>query len=207
MASAVVHCALRPRYMRGFLEDPLYPVMLDIRGRDCLVVGGGGVALRKVQGLVEEGARVTVVAPEVVEPLVAMADRGEIELERGRYQAHARGGWALVFAATDDRETNAQVFCDAEESGIWCNVADDPEFCAFHLPARVRRGPLQLALGSAGEAPFVIRRLRQLFERRLGEEWAEWLPAAVPAPNHRLRSFGCAESWRFQIHLPHPLAD
>ncbi len=153
--------------------------MLDIRGRDCLVVGGGGVALRKVQGLVEDGARVTVVAPDVVQPLSEMAERGEIDLVKGPYAAHASGGWALVFAATDDRETNAWVYRDADEAGIWCNVADDPEFCAFHLPARVRRGPLQLALGSAGEAPFVIRRLRQLFERRFGEEWAEWLPAAA----------------------------
>ena len=153
--------------------------MLDIRGRDCLVVGGGGVALRKVQGLVAEGAGVSVVSPEVVAPLAEMAERGEITLHREPYGGQVSNGWALVFAATDDREVNARVFREAEAAGIWCNVADDPEFCAFHLPARVRRGPLQLALGSAGEAPFVIRRLRQLFERRFGEEWAEWLPAAA----------------------------
>ena len=143
------------------------------------MVGGGGVALRKVQGLLEEGARVTVVAPEVVEPLASMAAQGKIGLERRAYRADAANGWALVFAATDDREVNAAVFRDAERAGVWCNVADDPELCSFHLPARVRRGPLQLALGSAGEAPFVIRRLRQLFERRLGAEWTEWLDAAA----------------------------
>ena len=157
----------------------MYPVSLDIRNRRCLVVGGGGVALRKVQGLVADGAKVTVVSPEVVGPLAGMAETGEIELERRAYDGDVTKGWALVFAATDDREVNALVFRQAEDAGIWCNVADDPEFCAFHLPARVRRGPLQIALGSAGEAPFVIRRLRQLLERRFGEEWAEWLDAAA----------------------------
>ena len=157
----------------------MYPVTLEVKDRRCLVVGGGGVALRKVQGLVEEGARITVVAPEVVEPLTEMADRGEIDLERRPYRGDANDGWALVFAATDDRETNATVFRDAEEASVWSNVADDPELCSFHLPARVRRGPLQIAIGSAGEAPFVVRRLRQLLERRFGAEWGEWLSAAA----------------------------
>lgn len=157
----------------------MYPVMLDVRGRSCLVVGGGGVALRKVQGLVEESARVTVLAPALVDPLEVMAARGEILVERRSYAGDARSGWALVFAATDDRAVNAQIFADAEAAGAWCNVADDPEYCSFHLPARVRRGPLQLALGSAGGAPFAVARLRRLLERRFGEEWAEWLDAAA----------------------------
>ena len=157
----------------------MYPVSLEIKNRHVLVVGGGGVALRKVQGLVEEGARVTVVAPEVVEPLAEMAERGEIVIERRSYCGEADHSWSLIFAATDDHETNARVFHDSEEAGIWCNVADDPELCSFHLPARVRRGPLQIAIGSAGEAPFVVRRLRQLLERRLGPEWGEWLSSAA----------------------------
>jgi uroporphyrin-III C-methyltransferase/precorrin-2 dehydrogenase/sirohydrochlorin ferrochelatase len=157
----------------------MYPVSLEIRNRQVLVVGGGGVALRKVQGLVEEGARVTVVAREVVEPLAEMAVRGEIVIERRDYCGEADHSWNLVFAATDDRETNARVFHDAVKNGVWCNVADDPELCSFHLPARVRRGPLQIAIGSAGEAPFVVRRLRQLLERRLGPEWGEWLSSAA----------------------------
>lgn len=157
----------------------MYPVSLEVKNRHVLVVGGGGVALRKVQGLVEEGARVTVVSPEVVEPLAEMAERGEIVIERRHYRGETDHSWSLVFAATDDRETNARVFHEAEGAGVWCNVADDPELCSFHLPARVRRGPLQIAIGSAGEAPFVVRRLRQLFERRLGPEWGEWLSSAA----------------------------
>jgi uroporphyrin-III C-methyltransferase/precorrin-2 dehydrogenase/sirohydrochlorin ferrochelatase len=157
----------------------MYPVTLEVKGRHCLVVGGGSVALRKVQGLVDEGARVTVVAPEVVEGLAEMAERGEIQLRQREYHADADRSWSLVFAATDDRETNAGVFRDAEEAGVWCNVADDPEFCTFHLPARIRRGTLQIAIGSSGEAPFVVRRLRQLFEHRIGSAWGRWLESAA----------------------------
>jgi precorrin-2 dehydrogenase/sirohydrochlorin ferrochelatase len=157
----------------------MYPVTLEIQGRRCLVVGGGAVALRKIQGLVEEGAQVTVVSPEVVEPVAMMAEKGEIALERRTYRGDAAGRWSLIIAATDDREVNQSVFRDAEAHGVWCNVADDPEFCSFHLPARVRRGPLQMALSSAGEAPFAVARLRRLLERRFGPEWAEWLAAAA----------------------------
>jgi uroporphyrin-III C-methyltransferase/precorrin-2 dehydrogenase/sirohydrochlorin ferrochelatase len=157
----------------------MYPVSLIVTDRQCLVVGGGGVALRKIQGLVEDGARVTVIAPEVVDPIAAMADHREIVLERRRYDGDAVGEWALVFAATDDRETNAQVYRDCESHGVWCNVADDPDYCSFHLAARIRREPLQIAIGSAGEAPFAVSRLRRLLERRIGEEWSEWMAAAA----------------------------
>lgn len=157
----------------------MYPVTLELKGRRCLVVGGGGVALRKIQGLVEEGARVTVVAPEIVEPIAAMFESSEIELAQRPYDKDAAGEWSLVIAATNDREVNEQVFRHAEERGIWCNVADVPDICSFHLPARVRRGPLQMALSSSGEAPFAVARLRRMLERRFGPEWAEWLDAAA----------------------------
>jgi len=171
----------------------MYPVMLDVTDRLCLVVGGGGIALRKAQGLVEEGARVTVVAPEVVDPLAKMADEGRLRLDHRIYAAGEAADYALVFAATDDREVNARVFADADDAGVWVNVADDPELCSFHLPGRVRRGPLQLAIASAGEAPFAVRRLRQLLERRFGAEWAEWVAAASRFRN-RVYSLGIAPS-------------
>lgn len=162
----------------------MYPVMLDVNRRSCLVVGGGGVALRKAQGLVEAGARVTVVAPEIVAPLAKMADEGHLTVEARPYERGEAASYALVFAATDDREVNAGVFADATAAGVWANVADDPELCSFHLPGRVQRGPLQIAIASGGEAPFVVRRLRQLLDRRLGPEWAEWLSAASRFRDH-----------------------
>jgi uroporphyrin-III C-methyltransferase/precorrin-2 dehydrogenase/sirohydrochlorin ferrochelatase len=157
----------------------LYPVTLNLEGRRCLVVGGGAVALRKVLGLLEEGARVTVVAPKVVEDIEEQAGAGRLGLERREYRAGDTTGYALVMAATDRREVNRQVFDEAEAAGIWVNVADDPPLCTFHLPARVRRGPLEIAIGSGGNAPFATRRLRQLLERRLGPEWGPWAETAA----------------------------
>ena len=161
------------------MGECVFPVMLHVRGRHCLVVGGGGVAVRKVESLVAEGAHVTVVAPAPQARLQALAEAGTITLERRPYRPGEAGSFALVFAATDDREVNRHVFEDAEASGIWANVADDPELCSFHLPARVRRGDLQLTISSSGEAPFATRRLRQMLERRFGQEWGEWLAAAA----------------------------
>ena len=157
----------------------MFPVMLSLKNRWCLVVGGGGVALRKTLSLVAEGARVTVVAPEVIEPLQEMGQRGEITLESRPYGQGEAAQYGLVFAATDKREVNRLVFEDADAAGVWVNVADDPELCSFQLPARLQRGSLQVAIGSGGEAPFVVRRLRRLLESRFGHEWGEWFEAAA----------------------------
>ncbi len=156
----------------------MYPVMLNLRDRPVLVVGGGEVALRKIEGLLAQGARVTVVAPEVAPDVEELARRGAIELRRRGHQAGDAAGFALVFAATDDRAVNGRVCAEAQDAGIWVNVADDPEFCTFHLPARVQRGAMQLAVASDGGAPFVVRRLRQMLELRFGPEWSEWMDAA-----------------------------
>jgi uroporphyrin-III C-methyltransferase/precorrin-2 dehydrogenase/sirohydrochlorin ferrochelatase len=156
----------------------MYPVTLSLMGRPCLVVGGGGVALRKVQGLIAEGAAVTVVAPEIVAALETLAGNGEIALYRRAYHIGEANSYSLVFAATNDFEVNRQVFEDAKAANIWVNVADDPDLCTFHLPARVRRNSLQMAISSEGVAPFATRRFRQLMERRIGEEWGEWIQAA-----------------------------
>ncbi|MCG6964032.1 MAG: siroheme synthase CysG [Acidobacteria bacterium] len=156
----------------------MFPVMLQVHGRRCLVVGGGGVALRKVQALAAEGALVTVVAPDVVPAIERLAAEGAVELDLRRYSAGEAAGFRLVIAATDDREVNRRVFEDGDAAGVWVNVADDPELCSFHLPGRVRRGGLEVDVSSGGDAPFVVRRLRRLLETRLGPEWGEWLDAA-----------------------------
>jgi len=157
----------------------MFPVMLRVQGRRCLVVGGGGVALRKVQALVAEEASVTVVAEEVVDPLAEMARQGLLTLEKRSYRPGEAAEYALVFAATDRRPVNRQVYEDADQAGVWANAADDPELCSFHLPARVQRGSFQLAIASGGEAPFAVRRIRRLLEGRFGPEWNEWLEAAA----------------------------
>ncbi len=156
----------------------MYPVMLSLRGRRVLVVGAGEVALRKIEGLLAEGARPTVIAPEVAPAIADLERAGAVEVRRRAQRTGDAAGFALVFAATDDPEVNRRVFEEANEAGIWVNVADVPELCTFHLPARVQRGAMQVAVASDGGAPFVVRRLRQMLERRFGAEWSEWMDAA-----------------------------
>jgi uroporphyrin-III C-methyltransferase/precorrin-2 dehydrogenase/sirohydrochlorin ferrochelatase len=156
----------------------MLPVVLSLRDRKCLVVGGGEVALRKIEGLRQAGSRVTAVSPSPVPALEALAARGELSLERRGYRNGEAAGYRLVFAATDDPETNRRVAADAEAAGVWVNVADDPALCTFQMPARVVRGALQIAVASEGSAPFAVRRLRQLLERRFPAEWADWIASA-----------------------------
>jgi precorrin-2 dehydrogenase / sirohydrochlorin ferrochelatase len=139
------------------VTPPLFPVGLVVEGRPCLVVGGGTVAARKVASLVACGARVTVVAPTVVDEV-----RGrEVAVDERPYGAGdaARGYW-LVIAATDDPSVNAQVFADAEAAGVWCNVVDDPAHCSVSLPAVARRGPVTVAVATDGASPTLAAELR-----------------------------------------------
>jgi uroporphyrin-III C-methyltransferase/precorrin-2 dehydrogenase/sirohydrochlorin ferrochelatase len=156
----------------------VYPVSLELRGVRCLVVGGGPVGTRKVDGLLAEGADVTLVSPEGGPALEALVREGRLTWERRVYAAGEAATYGLVIAATSSRDVNRTVFEDARGARIWVNVADDPELCTFHLPARVARGDLQLTVSSNGNAPFVVRRLRQLLDGRFGAEWTEWIDAA-----------------------------
>jgi uroporphyrin-III C-methyltransferase/precorrin-2 dehydrogenase/sirohydrochlorin ferrochelatase len=157
----------------------MYPVMLNLKNRSCLVVGAGGVALRKVEGLLQEGASVTVVGPEPVAAMLALAEKGQIKLDQRPYRRGEIAGFNLGFGATNDPEVNQLVYEDAVAANIWVNVADEPERCSFHLPARVRRGALQIVFASGGGAPYAVHRLRRLFERLFGPEWSEWIDSAT----------------------------
>lgn len=152
-----------------------YPVMLDVTGRRAVVVGGGRVGERKVDGLLEAGAEVLVVSPEVTPALAARAEAGAIAWRRRPYLREDLDGACLVFAATDRREVNAAVLADARAAGIPCNVVDDPEGCDFIVPAVVRRGDLVLAVSTGGASPAVARKVREALEAHFGPEWAPYL--------------------------------
>ena len=151
------------------VDAPLYPVGLVVAGRPVLVVGGGRVAARKAGDLVACGARVTVVAPEVVPDL---AERPEVTVERRVYRAGEAGGYRLVVTATGDRAVDQQVFDDAEAAGVWVNSADDPERCTFTLPAVVRRDPVVVAIATGGHSPALATWLRRRLSDELGPEVA-----------------------------------
>lgn len=157
----------------------MLPVMLDVRGRRCLVVGAGRVALGKVRLLLAQGAAVSVIAPEACAELAASARAGDLEWRMRPYAPGDTAGFRLVFAATDSRAVNAQVAAEAEDAGVWANVADTPELCAFAMPAVLRRGALEVAVGTSSTAPFAAARVRDLLDRSLGPGWEAWMEAAA----------------------------
>jgi precorrin-2 dehydrogenase len=154
--------------VRDMLETPFYIACLKLKGRRCLVVGGGAVALEKVRGLLECGARVTVVAPRIEAELLDLP----VRLVEGRYRTEDLEGHFLVVAATDDTDLNRRVFADAEARGMLCNVVDVPELCSFILPAVHRQGPLAVAVSTGGASPALAKRLRDDIARVVGPEHA-----------------------------------
>lgn len=152
----------------GPVGPPVYlQVSLDMRGRRCLVVGGGAVAVRKTTTLIEAGAAVTVVAPEV-----AAMPEGAVVEERG-FCEDDLDGVLLVVAATGDHHLNAHVAAAARERDIWANVADDPEASTLVLPAVVRRGALRIAVSTGNASPAFAGRLRRDLEEHFGPEYAD----------------------------------
>jgi len=145
-----------------------YPVFLDLRGRRCVVVGGGKVAGRKARNLVRAGALVSVISPETEPGLESLVSR----VERRGYETGDLAGAVLAFAATDSREVNAAVAREAKERGIPVNVADNPSEGDFALPSTLRRGGLQVAVSTGGASPALARRIRTELEERFGPEWA-----------------------------------
>jgi precorrin-2 dehydrogenase/sirohydrochlorin ferrochelatase len=158
--------------------DGLYPVSLVVAGRRCVVVGGGEVAARKVDGLLAAGADVVVVAPSVD---ASIRSRGEVAILERPYRAGDLDGAWLAIAATDNPEVNRQVHDDGEALRVWVNAADDPRACSFTLPAVLRRGPVQIAVSTSGHSPALAAWIRSQIGEILGPEvalLAEWLSEA-----------------------------
>ncbi|MDI9570095.1 MAG: bifunctional precorrin-2 dehydrogenase/sirohydrochlorin ferrochelatase [Pseudomonadota bacterium] len=152
-----------------------YPVCLDIRGRPCVVVGGGEVAARKVERLLESGAAVTVVARRVHPLLAELAAEGRIRHTAEDYTTGCLEGAFLVIGATDREEVNDRIAAACRDRGILVNIVDDPGRCDFILPALLTRGSLSIAVATDGKSPALARRLREELEGRFGPEYADYL--------------------------------
>jgi len=154
------------------VDNPQYfPVCLKIAGRQCLVIGGGRVGERKVQGLLAHGALVTVISPELSEALSVLQRIGTIAWLPRLYQEGDLTGAFLVIAATDDSAVQERVHAEAEERNILLNVADVPKWCNFILPATARRGDLSISVSTAGKSPALASTLRQALELQFGPEY------------------------------------
>lgn len=154
-----------------------YPLMLKIQGRRCVVIGGGPVAERKIAGLLEAGANVTVVSPRLTPRLRELAQAGSIALAEREARADDLDGAALVFAATDRPAVNANIAEAARERAIPVNVADDGADGDFLVPAVIRRGDLVLTASASGSGPALASRIIQEIAQRYGPEYTEYVKA------------------------------
>ena len=153
-----------------------YPLIIDIEKRPVFVIGGGRVALRKVEGLLESGAKVIVVSPKLDKDLKAFADSGHIQWIAEPFDESVldeQPEAALVFGATDNRDVNLKIHDAAIKRKIPCNIADVPDLCTFIVPAVVSRGDLVISISTGGSSPALARRIREDLENQYGPEYAE----------------------------------
>lgn len=149
-----------------------YPIYLDVVGRRCLVVGGGRVALRKVETLIEAGASVVVLAPVVTDELRLLAMTDRLQWVASEYDPAYLDGAVLAIAATGDRAVNTAVASDAAVRQIPANRADVADEGVFVTPAYVARGDLMLTVSTGGGSPTLAAVLREELEAAYGPEWA-----------------------------------
>ncbi|MBU2918259.1 hypothetical protein KO505_09810 [Psychrosphaera sp. F3M07] len=162
------------------------PIFVKLENKPVLVVGGGTVALRKIQTLCKTGAKITVVSHDICQEVQALAVQHSIELILGDYDSSLLMDKWLVIAATDDNALNRQVQANALAQKIFVNVVDDPEYCHFITPAIIDRSPIVVAISSGGEAPVLARLWKEKFES-LMPQWTGKLAALAGSYRHKVK--------------------
>jgi len=152
-----------------------YPIFMNIEAQQVLVVGGGSVALRKVQTLLQHGALVHIVSPRLVPELKDLIDDKICFWSEKNYSRDDAQEAMLVFSCTEKEEVNAQVAKDAKAHHRLVNVVDDPEKCSFIVPSSMERGDLKIAVSTGGSSPIVARQIRAELQALYGQEMAEYL--------------------------------
>lgn len=151
------------------------PVFLDLEDKRVLVVGGGKVARRKINALIDAGAEIVVISPEIEAGLKARADAEMLEWKARRYKYGDLEGFWLVIAATSESEINYQIYEEARELIQLYNIADRPDLSTFYTTAQIKQGDLQIAISTGGNAPALSARIRKELEERYGESFKEYL--------------------------------
>lgn len=152
-----------------------YPIFLDIKGKPCVVIGGGNVAERKVLSLIDAGAKVLVISPKLTPALKKLANKKKIGYCPKAYEKGNLKGFFLAYSATNDQKVNRDVFNEAKRQGVLLNVVDVPELCNFIVPSVVERGDLLIAISTSGKSPAMAKKIRQQLEKEFGKEYAVFL--------------------------------
>lgn len=156
-----------------------YPVFLDIAGKPVVVIGGGAVAWQKVSGLLDAGAGVTVVSPELHPEIENAVAEGRVRHLAREYEPGDLEGYFLAFVGTDDRSINSVVAQEGKDRRVLVNAVDDPPFCDFIMPAIARQGDLTVAVSTSGRSPAMARKMREELEAFLTEDFAVMLDLAA----------------------------
>ncbi len=149
-----------------------YPVFLNVKGKRCLVVGGGQVALRKVEVMLEHGADLELISPELCPELARLAESKAIRVLTREYHEGDLKDAFVTIAATDDRDINQRVAVEARKRAVLVNVVDDADNSDFILPSYLRRGDVTIAVSTAGRSPALARKIRARLEETFGDEYA-----------------------------------
>lgn len=149
-----------------------YPIFLNIRGKKCVVVGGGKVAFRKVKALLEHGANVEVISPDLCPELRELAKAKAISVLRQNYEPENLKGAFIAIAATNEKDINQRVIEEAKKQGVLVNVVDNLELSDFIVPSHFHRGDLTIAVSTAGLSPALARKIRSQLEQNFREEYA-----------------------------------
>ncbi|MEW5992972.1 MAG: bifunctional precorrin-2 dehydrogenase/sirohydrochlorin ferrochelatase [Candidatus Zixiibacteriota bacterium] len=154
------------------MANTYLPIGISLKKRSCLVVGGGKVALRKIETLLEYDATVTVVATEPLEKIRFHASKGKLKLEQREYRSPEAKSYGLVISASDKPAVNREVSEDCRLAGVPVNVVDSPSLCDVILPAVVRRDCLTVSVLTDGKAPFLAGHLRLILEGVFPKRWS-----------------------------------
>jgi len=169
-----------------------FPALLDLKGKLCVVVGGGRVAERKVRSLQKAGALVKVISPEITESLLQLELKGKVVHHPRSFRSDDLRGAFLTIAATDDRATNERVSRQALRLKIPVNVVDDPAHSSFIVPSLVEQGDLLVAISTSGQSPALAKLLRQRLQKEIGPEYS-FLLKLLGAVRTKVQSFGFSQ--------------
>ncbi len=170
-----------------------YPVYLNLRGRRCVIIGGGAVAEGKIARLLDSGAEIRVVSPDATPGIRQFVADGSVRWEERVYRPGDLAGAFIAIAATNVREVNRRIFEEANERGVMLNAVDDPPNCSFIAPSIVQRGPVTLAISTGGVSPALARKLRESLQDSEDLAWADLSGVMAVARSH-LREEGLLTS-------------
>ncbi len=152
-----------------------YPILLDVHDKKCIVIGTGNVGERKVETLLQCGARVEIIGKTLSHKLNDLVDKGKINYVASEYTESHLDGASLVIGATDEPELNVHIAEDAQRKGILFNIVDRPHLCSFIVPSIITRGDLIVTFSTCGKSPALAKKLRKKYEAAFGQEYAIFL--------------------------------